>query len=196
MDPLAAVRTNAPFWDLHSAMSEVLFSQMLVAALQWEVVVFSEPARFSYISDRGHDALVEVSFGADEFSLKWPNDVLINGKKIAGILLEVADSNVEEPSVIIGIGINISKAPGKVEYPVSRINDYKNGHISADDVLITLLHHFVYWFHIWEDIGFGAIQDEWMRRAFKLDGNVSVENNNGEMAVSYTHLTLPTKRIV
>ena len=67
MDPLAAVRTNAPFWDLHSAMSEVLFSQMLVAALQWEVVVFSEPARFSYISDRGHDALVEVAWRRDSF---------------------------------------------------------------------------------------------------------------------------------
>ena len=48
-------------------MSEVLFSQMLVAALQWEVVVFSEPARFSYISDRGHDALVEVAWRRDAF---------------------------------------------------------------------------------------------------------------------------------
>ena len=43
--------------------------------------------------------------------MKWPNDVLINGKKMAGILLEVADSNVEEASVIVGIGINISKVP-------------------------------------------------------------------------------------
>ena len=43
--------------------------------------------------------------------------------------------------MIVGIGINISKAPENIEYPVSRINDYKTGHISADDVLITLLHH-------------------------------------------------------
>ena len=51
-----------------------------------------------------------------------------------------------------------------------------------DDVLISLLHHFVCWFHIWEDIGFGAIKDEWMRRAFKLDRSVSVETKNGVMA--------------
>ena len=34
----------------------------------------------------------------------------------------------------------------------------------------------------WEDFGFGAIKDEWMRRAFKLDGSVSVETKNGVMA--------------
>ena len=51
-----------------------------------------------------------------------------------------------------------------------------------DDVLISLLHHFVCWFHIWEDFGFGAIKDEWMRRAFKLDRSVSVETKNGVMA--------------
>ena len=72
--------------------------------------------------------------------------------------------------------------PEKIEYLVSCINDYKTGHISADDVLISLLHHFVCWFHIWEDFGFGAIKDEWMRRAFKLNGSVSVENKNGVVA--------------
>ena len=114
--------------------------------------------------------------------MKWPNDVLINGKKIAGILLEVFDSYVEEPSVIVGIGINISKVPEKLEYPATCINEYNSGHISVDDVLISLLHHFVCWFHIWEDFGFGAIKDEWMRRAFKLNGSVSVENQNGVVA--------------
>ena len=84
--------------------------------------------------------------------------------------------------MIVGIGINISKAPEKIEYPVSCINDYKTGHISADDVLITLLQSFCVLVLCREDIGFGAIQDEWMRRAFKLDGSVSVENNNGVMA--------------
>jgi len=58
-------------------------------------------------------------------------------------------------------------------------HDYKTGHTSVDSVFISLLHHFVYWFHIWEDNGFGAIKDEWMRRAFKLGGSVSVENKNG-----------------
>ena len=162
-------------WD--SQIGNLFMSLLLrptVNRVRWgELSLLSAVTVASTLSDYIDNQIIQV---------KWPNDVLINGKKIAGILLEVADSNVEEPAVIVGIGINISKAPEKLEYPVSCINDYKTGHISADDVLITLLHHFVCWFHIWDDIGFGAIQDEWMRRAFKLDGSVSVENNNGVTA--------------
>ena len=142
-----------------------------VNRMRWgELSLLSAVAVASTLSDYVDNQIIEV---------KWPNDVLINGKKIAGILLEVADFNVEEPSVIVGVGVNISKTPEKFEYPVTCIKDYKTGHTSVDSVFISLLHHFVYWFHIWEDNGFGAIKDEWMRRAFKLGGSVSVENKNG-----------------
>ena len=46
-------------------------------------------------------------------SYKWPNDILVGGRKIAGILLEV-----EEPFVVVGIGINIVSHPGGISYPV------------------------------------------------------------------------------
>ena len=121
-------------WD--SQIGNLFMSLLLrptVNRVRWgELSLLSAITVASTLSDFIDNQIIQV---------KWPNDVLINGKKIAGILLEVADSNVEEPSVIVGIGINISKAPEKIEYPVSRINDYKTGHISADDVLITLLNH-------------------------------------------------------
>ena len=159
-------------WD--SQIGNLFMSLLLrpnVNRMRWgELSLLSAVAVASTLSDYVDNQIIEV---------KWPNDVLINGKKIAGILLEVADFNVEEPSVIVGVGVNISKTPEKFEYPVTCISDYKTGHTSVDSVFISLLHHFVYWFHIWEDSGFGAIKDEWMRRAFKLGGSVSVENKNG-----------------
>tara|TARA_B100000989_G_scaffold257195_1_gene206629 strand:- start:1032 stop:1832 length:801 start_codon:yes stop_codon:yes gene_type:complete len=159
-------------WD--SQIGNLFMSLLLrpnVNRMRWgELSLLSAIAVASTLSDYVDSQIIEV---------KWPNDVLINGKKIAGILLEVADFNVEEPSVIVGVGVNISKTPEKFEYPVTCINDYKTGHTSVDSVFISLLNHFVYWFHIWEDNGFGAIKDEWMRRAFKLGGSVSVENTNG-----------------
>ena len=162
-------------WD--SQIGNLFMSLLLrpsVDQVRWgELSLLSAIAVASTLSDYVHNQIIEV---------KWPNDVLINGKKIAGILLEVANFSVEEPSVIVGIGINISKTPKKFEYPVTCINDYKTGHTSVDAVLISLLNHFLYWFHIWEDDGFGAIKDEWMRQAFKLDGSVLVENKNGLIA--------------
>ena len=162
-------------WD--SQIGNLFMSLLLqptVNRVRWgELSLLSAIAVASVLSDYVDNQTIEV---------KWPNDVLINGKKIAGILLEVADFCIEEPSVIVGVGINISNVPEKFEYPVTCIDDYKTGQTSVDAVLISLLHHFVYWFQIWEDNGFGAIKDEWMRQAFKLNGGVLVENKNGLMA--------------
>ena len=114
--------------------------------------------------------------------VKWPNDVLINGKKIAGILLEVLNFGAKAPAVVVGIGINISKKPKEFEYPVTCIQDYKNEITSSDEVLTSLLHSIVHWFRIWENDGFDMIRTEWMKRAYKLDGTVEVEGKNGSSA--------------
>lgn len=45
-----------------------------------------------------------------EFTLKWPNDILLNGRKIAGLLLDVKDLNSEIKKFIIGIGVNVNGA--------------------------------------------------------------------------------------
>lgn len=46
--------------------------------------------------------------GAIDISLKWPNDVLLKGRKLAGVLIEIANKNNKLHNIIIGIGINLS----------------------------------------------------------------------------------------
>ena len=61
-----------------------------------------------------------IHFGVPT-QIKWPNDVLVDGKKISGILIEYSNN-----FVIIGIGINVAHAPRLPGYPTAKINDFTN----------------------------------------------------------------------
>ena len=139
-------------------------------------------SELSFLSAVAVATILSEYIKSQSIEVKWPNDVLINGKKIAGILLEVLDFGAKTPAVSVGIGINISKKPKEFEYPVTCIQDYKNEITSSDEVLTSLLHSFVHWFRIWENDGFDMIRTEWMKRAYKLDGTVEVEGKNGSSA--------------
>lgn len=58
-----------------------------------------------------HDALAAVTGRAEALTLKWPNDVLLNGGKLAGILLESAGAGGRLSHFAIGIGVNLANAP-------------------------------------------------------------------------------------
>jgi BirA family biotin operon repressor/biotin-[acetyl-CoA-carboxylase] ligase len=58
-----------------------------------------------------HDALVEVTGRPERFALKWPNDVLLDGLKLAGILLETGGVPGGPLALAVGIGVNLADAP-------------------------------------------------------------------------------------
>lgn len=103
-----------------------------------------------------------------ELQYKWPNDILIDGKKISGILLEkVYNSNW----LVIGIGININNAP---LFTATCISDYGIS-LSNMDLLKKLVVNFNKVRKQWLFDGFHAIREMWLKRAFKLNDQISIK---------------------
>ena len=94
--------------------------------------------------------------------LKWPNDVLVSGAKIAGILLEQVDD-----ATIMGIGVNVLEAPSNAAYKTTTI--VANGGIaSVDGARDILLERLGGHLAAWREEGFATIRTQWLERSYPI----------------------------
>lgn len=98
--------------------------------------------------------------------LKWPNDVLINGAKIAGILLEQMTD-----ATIIGIGVNVLHAPDISSYKTTTIAA-SGGIASVDGVRDVLLDRLGRNLSLWRDQGFAAVKAAWLGRSYPVGSSI------------------------
>jgi BirA family biotin operon repressor/biotin-[acetyl-CoA-carboxylase] ligase len=118
------------------------------------------------------------SAGSDRmtFSLKWPNDLLAGGQKLAGILLEAEAAANDGLAVVVGIGTNVVAAPEGTPSPATSLAAL-GVHISAEELFATLSDAWVEFRGIWDDgRGFGEIRRLWLERAAGLGQKVRVQN--------------------
>lgn len=142
---------------------------LFCSILQKPNVPIVEAAKSSFVAALAiHDAISEAVSGFDcEVQCKWPNDVLVDGYKVSGILLESQAQKGQNQLdwLIIGIGINLNHSPADTLYPTGYINAYRNKSLNSPEMLEILLRHFQLWFERWETLGFQAIRDAWLDRA-------------------------------
>jgi BirA family biotin operon repressor/biotin-[acetyl-CoA-carboxylase] ligase len=99
-------------------------------------------------------------------SYKWPNDVLISGRKVAGILLESEMVWRERPSfVVIGVGVNLSASPKGTEFPATSMVAEGSGAVSPEGMLEQFVEHFQSWLATWRAKGFAPIRAAWLAAA-------------------------------
>jgi BirA family biotin operon repressor/biotin-[acetyl-CoA-carboxylase] ligase len=106
---------------------------------------------------------------------KWPNDLLLNGKKISGILLETEMVAGDRPDfVALGMGINLISSPRDTPYPTTSLAEEGAPRIAPRTMIATVIRHFAEWLTRWREDGFGPIRDAWLLRAIGLGELIQV----------------------
>lgn len=109
-----------------------------------------------------------------DIKLKWPNDVLLNGKKTSGILLESHKIDGSQ-YVIIGIGVNIEHFPKETLYPATNLN--AEGFDTTPQTFVQLLSHaMAERLGQWKQgRGFDKTRNDWLAASAKLDELIEVK---------------------
>ncbi|UWQ94947.1 biotin--[acetyl-CoA-carboxylase] ligase [Rhodobacteraceae bacterium M385] len=133
------------------------------------------------------EALIAVGCPSEALSLKWPNDVLYNGGKLAGILLEsLGDGRGGVSHLIIGIGVNLAEAPdpGQVEpgalRPVALPQD-----VTPEALLDALAPAYAKREHSLSTYGFGPTRTEWLSHAARLGEVITARLPNEEITGTF-----------
>lgn len=114
---------------------------------------------------------VQMFVGSSSLSLKWPNDVLIESMKLAGILIEAGPHE----TILIGIGVNIASAPilpsevRKATY----LNAWTSCPVTTEKFTTVFLHALKAVFDMWKNQGFPVILTEWQSYSQELGRSLS-----------------------
>lgn len=120
----------------------------------------------------------------DGLSLKWPNDLLRHGRKIAGVLVEISDANDGAVGAVIGIGLNIvleDALSDRLPNPATDLRNAEGEAPARDAVLAAILKALIPSLQKFSAAGFAPFKAEWMARCAHRDRMI--------------RLTLPNRRV-
>lgn len=124
----------------------------------------AEAAQLSFAAALAASDVCQQNLPGKRVCVKWPNDVLVDGQKICGVLLESADVPGKVIQLVIGVGLNTTAAPDIPDYPATSLA-LLGADISAATALDQLVTRFEHWRGVWANDGFGPIREAWMGRA-------------------------------
>lgn len=124
-----------------------------------------------------YDAILEfLPIEAGELLvLKWPNDLLLDGAKLSGILLER-----EGNAVVVGIGVNLASHPDDLDRPVTSLAT-QNMPPSPDIFLRELAKRFAQWIAAWRNDSFEAVRKAWLAKAHRPGAALILHDPSGEI---------------
>ena len=139
------------------------------------------------ISEMGRINIIIVSIiinifedlGLNNVKFKWPNDILINKKKIAGILIETSVSNNIVTQFIIGIGVNIKSRPNDLKYSTTSLFENELN-IKAHNLFFNIIKRLYFFIENYKNIEFLYLSKKLSSRFFNKKSLINVYNGNNK----------------
>ncbi len=124
------------------------------------------------------------------FYYKWPNDIILEKKKVGGVLIETSSLKNKINWVIIGIGINIKKYPN-LNQNFYQATSFKNQKIKIDKkkFIDIFLINFFKNFNNWEKKGFNFIKKKWLFNIYKENNTIKIKDKNKIIIGKFPSLT-------
>lgn len=151
-----------------------------------------EGAKLSFlIAVALHKTLAQFLPTGTDIALKWPNDILINRKKVAGILLESKSNSAGNLDwLVVGTGVNIANYPDVTEGLEATSLKNEGGNIAVERVLESYCFNFLELYTHWKADGFEPVRREWLARATGLGSPIIVKLADQQFTGIFTDLDL------
>lgn len=137
-----------------------------------------------------HDAVAAVAgLSAPRLALKWPNDLLVDGGKLSGLILEGHRLGADRRfAVIIGMGLNVAHRPQDTPYPARSLAEIV-GTMDVAAVFRALSTSFAYRLSQWDKgLGFALTRESWLARAAGIGGPARVRLPGRELTGTFAGL--------
>ena len=121
------------------------------------------------------EAVRELLASPEQLQYKWPNDLLLDGRKLGGILIEASPQG-QTRMVAIGLGLNVASKPSGLNATSLQEFGVK---VTVPEILQTVCQSFDQWYRIWRRDGFLPVRERWLEAAHRMGERIEVRFPDG-----------------
>jgi BirA family transcriptional regulator, biotin operon repressor / biotin---[acetyl-CoA-carboxylase] ligase len=169
---------NGKFWE---SLEGNLHASIL---LKLQNKIISAPQLSFVIANTLYEIITELCQDItllNQIKLKWPNDLLIRDKKVAGILLESINiGNIQY--IVIGFGINIEHYPQYLNRPITSLKNENIDFSNINNLLNLLIKRFDILYTNWQKEGFYTTRELWLKHAYKLNSTITIDDGKNKVS--------------
>lgn len=151
---------------------ESLDGNMFVSVLLRPDCDLPQCAQLSFVAAVAGVDTIRPIVSEGDVRAKWPNDILLDGKKLGGILLEsfttIGEDGEDCQWVVVGVGINVDSFPEETIFPATCLKASGVEIISAKIVLSRFVYNFIHRYDEWMGQGFAVTREAWEEAAYGL----------------------------